>query len=105
MSCGCSWVDAVTARSGCGWRWADAPPTGPISGRAIITYCRGRSTSRATKAATRAPIERFNNILRQRLAQRVRKTLAFAKCSRRLEITVERFIHRYNAEIRLSYLG
>ena len=41
-------------------------------------------------------IERFNNILRQRLARFVRKTLSFSKCDLMHEICLRMFLHEYN---------
>lgn len=43
-------------------------------------------------------VERFNNILRQRLGRLVRKTLSFSKCERMHEAAVCLFIHRYNQQ-------
>jgi insertion element IS1 protein InsB len=45
-----------------------------------------------------AHVERFNNTLRQRLGQFVRKTLSFSKCDRRHEARLQLFLHRYNLE-------
>ena len=45
-----------------------------------------------------AHIERFNNTLRQRLGQLVRKTLSFSKCDRMHEARLKLFLHRYNLE-------
>ena len=41
-------------------------------------------------------VERFNNILRQRLARFVRKTLSFSKCDQMHEICLRLFLHEYN---------
>jgi insertion element IS1 protein InsB len=43
-----------------------------------------------------AHVERWNNTLRQRLGQFVRKTLSFSKCDRRHEARLRLFLHRYN---------
>jgi insertion element IS1 protein InsB len=42
-----------------------------------------------------APVERFNNTLRQRLGQFVRKTLSFSKCDQ-MHCRLKLFLHRYN---------
>ena len=41
-------------------------------------------------------IERFNNILRQRLGRFVRKTLSFSKCDVMHELCLKLFLHEYN---------
>lgn len=41
-------------------------------------------------------IERWNNTLRQRLGQFVRKTLSFSKCDRMHDVRLRLFLHRYN---------
>ena len=41
-------------------------------------------------------IERFNNILRQRLGRFVRKTLSFSKCDLMHELCLRLFLHEYN---------
>jgi IS1 family transposase len=43
-----------------------------------------------------APVERWNNTLRQRLGRFVRKTLSFAKSEGMHEICLRLFLHRYN---------
>jgi len=43
-----------------------------------------------------APVERWINTLRQRLARFTRKTLAFSKTWQMHRICLRRFIHRYN---------
>ena len=43
-------------------------------------------------------VERWNNTLRQRLAQFVRKTLSFSKCVNMHFVRLKLFIHRYNRE-------
>jgi insertion element IS1 protein InsB len=43
-----------------------------------------------------AHVERFNNTLRQRLGQFVRKTLSFSKCDRMHDVRLQLFLHRYN---------
>jgi len=45
-----------------------------------------------------AHVERWNNILRQRLARFVRKTLSFSKSDLMHEICLRLFLHRYNLE-------
>lgn len=44
-------------------------------------------------------VERWNNTLRQCLAQFVRKTLSFSKCPRMHLIRLTLFIHRYNTDL------
>ena len=41
-------------------------------------------------------IERFNNILRQRLGRFVRKTLSFSKCDVMHELCLRLFLHEHN---------
>ena len=43
-----------------------------------------------------APVERWNNTLRQRLGQSVRKTLSFSQSDQRHEARWKLFLHRYN---------
>ena len=45
-----------------------------------------------------AHVERFNNIIRQRLARFVRKTLSFSKSEHMHLICLHLFLHRYNLE-------
>lgn len=49
-------------------------------------------------------VERWNNTLRQRLAQFVRKTLSFSKCPQMHLIRLTLFIHRYNTDLARSIL-
>ena len=51
-----------------------------------------------------AHVERWNNTLRQRLARFVRKTLSFSKNDVMHEICLCLFLHRYNAELALSFV-
>jgi insertion element IS1 protein InsB len=44
-------------------------------------------------------VERWNNTLRQRLGQFVRKTLSFSKCWELHVARLKLFVHRYNLEI------
>ena len=44
-------------------------------------------------------VERWNNTLRQRLGQFVRKTLSFSKCWDLHVARLKLFVHRYNLEI------
>ena len=46
-----------------------------------------------------AHVERWNNILRQRLARFVRKTLSFSKSDEMHEVCLRLFLHRYNADV------
>ncbi len=46
-------------------------------------------------------IERFNGILRQRLARFVRRTLSFSKCAQMHEICLLLFLHQYNRRIQV----
>ena len=41
-------------------------------------------------------IERFNNIIRQRLGRFVRKTLSFSKCDEMHEMCLRLFLHEHN---------
>jgi insertion element IS1 protein InsB len=43
-----------------------------------------------------APVERWNNTLRQRLGQFVRKTLSFSQCDYLHNTRLVLFLHRYN---------
>jgi insertion element IS1 protein InsB len=45
-----------------------------------------------------AHVERWNNMLRQRLARFVRKTLSFSKSLMMHDICLRLFLHRYNLE-------
>lgn len=49
-----------------------------------------------------AHVERWNNILRQRLARFVRKTLSFSKSLVMHDACLKLFLHRYNRERALS---
>ncbi len=44
-------------------------------------------------------IERFNNILRQRMARFVRRTLSFSKINQMNENCLRLFLHEYNTQI------
>ncbi len=46
-------------------------------------------------------IERFNNILRQRLGRFVRRALSFSKCDEMHEICLRLFLHEHNRRIKL----
>ena len=46
-------------------------------------------------------IERFNNILRQRLGRFVRRTLSFSKCEQMHEMCLRLFLHEHNRLIKL----
>ena len=46
-------------------------------------------------------IERFNNILRQRLGRFVRRTLSFSKCEQMHEMCLHLFLHEHNRLIKL----
>lgn len=46
-------------------------------------------------------IERFNGILRQRLARFVRRTLSFSKCDEMHEICLRLFLHQHNKRIQI----
>lgn len=45
-----------------------------------------------------AHIERFNNVIRQRMARFVRRTLSFSKSHEYHELALRLFIHEYNLE-------
>ena len=45
-------------------------------------------------------IERFNNIIRQRLGRFVRRTLSFSKCDRMHEMCLSLFLHEHNINCR-----
>jgi IS1 family transposase len=49
-----------------------------------------------------AHIERWNNTLRQRLGQFVRKTLSFSKSDRRHNTRLQLFVHRYNQSLAIT---
>jgi|SRR5689334_7661478 insertion element IS1 protein InsB len=66
--------------------------------QAVIPVTKHRPSGKETGQT--AHIERFNNILRQRLARFVRKTLSFSKSETMHEICLKLFIWRYNLEIR-----
>lgn len=44
-------------------------------------------------------VERWNNTLRQRLGQFVRKTLSFSKLEEMHEARTRLFVHRYNLDV------
>ena len=46
-------------------------------------------------------IERFNGILRQRLARFARRTLSFSKCDEMHEICLRLFLHQHNRRIQI----
>ena len=50
-------------------------------------------------------VERWNNTLRQRLGQFVRKTLSFSKCWELHVARLKLFVHRYNLEIAENILN
>ena len=72
------------------------------SGRLIRRCCLMRSTKRRAKVQARRVIspqyslERFNNIIRQRLRRFVRKTLSFSKCDEMHEMSLRLFLHEHN---------
>ena len=49
-----------------------------------------------------APIERWNNTLRQRLGQFVRKTLSFSKSDRLHNARLRLFVHHYNQSLNIT---
>ena len=61
-----------------------------------------RSMKRRAKVQARRVIspqyslERFNNIIRQRLGRFVRKTLSFSKCDEMHEMCLRLFLHKHN---------
>ena len=52
-----------------------------------------------------AHIERFNNTLRQRCPNLVRKTLLFSKCEERHQARIRTFIDHYNRPLEAAYLN
>ena len=66
----------------------------PIKNAVVCADWNGRSVH----------VERFNNILRQRLARFVRKTLSLSKSQLMHEICLRLFIWRYNMDIYARYL-
>jgi len=60
-------------------------------------------TASGKESGQTAPVERWNNPLRQRLARFVRKTLSFSKSDVMHEICLFLFLHRYNNELALSF--
>lgn len=46
-----------------------------------------------------APVERWNNTLRQRLGRLVRKTLSFSKSDVMHDLCLYLFLHRYNRQV------
>ena len=52
-----------------------------------------------------AHIERFNNTLRQRCPNLVRKTLSFSKCKDRHYDRIRTFIDHYNRPLEAAYLN
>ena len=61
-----------------------------------------RARARARPATLIKPyIERFNGILRQRMARFVRRTLSFSKCEEMHEICLLLFLHQHNRRIQI----
>jgi insertion element IS1 protein InsB len=62
--------------------------------QAVIPDTQHRQAGKGTGET--AHIERFNNTLRQRLGQFVRKTLSFSKSDQMHDARLQLFLHRYN---------
>ena len=77
------------------------------SGRPTLKFYPKDNTERQAKARGRPTTlikphaERFNGILRQRLARFVRRTLSFSKCDEMHEICLRLFLHQYNRRIQI----
>ncbi len=73
----------------------------------MLRFCPKDSIERQAKVRAKpaAPIkphiERFNGILRQRLARFVRRTLSFSKCDEMHEICLLLFLHQHNRHIQI----
>jgi insertion element IS1 protein InsB len=61
---------------------------------AVIPHAQHVAAGKGTGAT--AHVERWNNTLRQRLGQFVRKTLSFSKCDYLHHVRLNLFLHRYN---------
>ena len=72
------------------------------SGRRMRLCCLPSGTEQRAKATARPAIpikphiERFNNILRQRLGRFVRRTLSFSKTDQMHEMCLLLFLHQHN---------
>ena len=77
------------------------------SGRRMPRFCLNNSTEPRARARARPAtlikphIERFNDILRQRLARFVRRTLSFSKNDEMHEICLLLFLHQHNRRIQI----
>ena len=65
--------------------------------RAVIPDPQHVAVGKETGAT--AHVERFNNTLRQRLGQFVRRTLSFSKCDEMHDARLRLFLHRYNLSL------
>ena len=66
---------------------------------------RGRHRAVGKETGQTAHIERFNNTLRQRCPNLVRKTLSFSKCKARHQARIRTFINHYNRPLETAYLN
>ena len=81
---------------------ANAPLLTPISGRHMEPCCRRSGTLAVGKATGQTCyVERFNNTLRQRVSQLVRKTLLFSESLGDHIGAIWYFVHAYNASLLL----
>ena len=60
----------------------------------LLRPCTARTAAATT--SIKPHVERFNNVLRQRLARLVRRTLSFPKCDVMHEACLLLFLHEHN---------
>lgn len=65
----------------------------------VLPQAQHRATGKG--AGQTCHIERFNGILRQRMARFVRRTLSFSKCDEMHEICLLLFLHQHNRRIQI----
>ena len=100
----CCWGDR--SEESCRYLWAQVP----APWRAAICYTdlweaysavlpSAQHVRTGKGAGKTAPIERWNNTLRQRLGQFVRRTLSFSKSDHLHDARLRLFVHRYNQSL------
>ena len=90
-SCRCLWAQVPAP-----WRQATCYTDFWEAYQAVIPDAQHSAVGKETGQT--AHVERWNNTLRQRLGQFVRKTLSFSKSDELHEARLRLFLHRYNLE-------
>ena len=62
---------------------------------------KGQHRATGEGAGQTCHVERFNGVLRQRLARFVRRTLSFSKCDEMHEICLLLFLHQHNRRLQI----